>query len=216
MAKILGVRQQRCQFFYDTDFLTAGAQSSSTPQADIAQATKILFAAATPGNFSRTNMPAPGQLTSDQTFLCFAVRHEIFFYGGSSPTAPSGSANPVGLINTAAVSCLTINLSTFRLQIGEKVEFEGPISMTPAGGGPWGFVGDSTQPLITNGEPQNRSIYVLPLPIAITVRQGIRLEEAKGSISSTVNVTLIDLINGYTGYKQFRAYLDGLNTRDVQ
>ena len=77
MAKVLGLRQQRVQFFYDTDFRTVGAVSSG---ADLAASEKILFAGATPGDLSRTNMPSPGQLTSDQTFLCFAVRHEIQFY----------------------------------------------------------------------------------------------------------------------------------------
>lgn len=210
MAKVLGVRQQRVQFFYDTDFLTYG--TASVAAADNARATKILFAAASPGDSTRTNMPAPGQLTSDQTFLCFAVRHEFNYYGGTI----SASSVPAAFSTTAALSIWTAALATFRLQIGEKVEFEGPISMTPAGGGAWGFVSDSAQPLITNGEPQQRSIYVLPLPIAITQRQGIKMEELKGSFTAAATVQLIDMINNYTGGRMLRAYLDGLNTRDVQ
>ena len=50
--------------------------------------------------------------------------------------------------------------------------------MTPAGGGPWGFISDSANPLITNGEPDAPSI-VLPLPIAITKRQAIAMIEKK-------------------------------------
>lgn len=216
MSKVLGVRQQRVQYFYDTDFMTAGIQTGATNADDIAAATKILFANARPGNLIRTNMPSPGQLTGDQTFLCFAVRHEPLYYGGSSPLNPSGAANPAGFTSTAAVSIWTINLSSFRFQVGEKVEFEGPVSMTPAGGGPWGFVSDSAQPLITNGEPQQRAIYVLPMPIAIAQRQGIKMEENKANLAGSTNVNLLDLINGYTGGKMMRAYIDGFNTRDVQ
>jgi hypothetical protein len=92
--------------------------------------------------------------------------------------------------------------------------------MSPAGGGPFGFVSDSAQPLITNGVPENKAIYVLPLPIAVTKRQGIRVEEFKNALSAgTTGGTSIDpvaVINNYTGYRVFRCYIDGFNTRDVQ
>ena len=85
--------------------------------------------------------------------------------------------------------------------------------MTPAGGGPWGFVSDSASPLITNGEPDAPSIYVLPLPIAITKRQAIAMIEKKFAWGS---VDIAAAINNYTGGKMLRAYIDGYNTRDVQ
>ena len=219
MSKITGVRQQRVQFFYDTDFMTSGIQTAATATADIATSQKTLFANAQPGNFARTNMPSPGFLAGDQTFLAYALRHEVGFYSGASPTAPvsaGGGANPVGFTGTAAVAFWTINLSTFRFQVGEKVEFEGPIVMTPAGGGPWGFVSDSAQPIVLNGEPQQRAIYVLPLPVAITKRQAIKMEENKHSLTGSTAVDILNVINGYTGGRLFRAYIDGFNTRDVQ
>ncbi len=214
MSRILGVRQQRVQFFYDTDFLTVGLVTSGT---DLCASEKHLFASATPGSPVRTNMPAAGFLTGDQTFMCFAVRHEITFWGGNSSAA---AAHPQDLETTAGVSIWCINLSTFSFQVGEKVEFEGPCGMTPAGGGPWGVINDSNQPLIANGEPQTKAIYVLPLPIAITKRQGIRVTEKKTDLTNPNGnpgaIPIISMVNNYLGGKLFRCYLDGFNTRDVQ
>jgi hypothetical protein len=205
MAKLLGVRQQRVQFFYDTDFLVNGAVTSGD---NLARSQKQLFASASIGDLTRSNMPSPGYLSGDQTFLTYAVRHEIGFYSGVSTVTDATS--------TAEVMWLTLHCSTFRYQVGEKVEFEGPVTMTPAGGGPWGFVSDSAQPLITNGQPQNKSIYVLPLPIAVAKRQGIRVEELKNDLTGASSISVVSAINTYTGYKAFRCYIDGFNTRDVQ
>jgi hypothetical protein len=203
MAKLLGVRQQRVQFFYDTDFLVTGVSTGI----DLARSQKQLFASASIGDLTRSNMPSPGYLSGDQTFLTYAVRHEIGFYNGVV-AAPA--------LSTADLMWLTLHCSTFRYQVGEKVEFEGPVTMTPAGGGPWGFAASATQPLITNGEPQNKAIYVLPLPIAVAKRQGIRVEELKTSLSGTTPVDVVAAINAYTGARVFRCYIDGFNTRDVQ
>ncbi len=205
MAKLLGVRQQRVQFFYDTDFLVNGAVTSGD---NLARSQKQLFASASIGDLTRSNMPSPGYLSGDQTFLTYAVRHEIGFYSGVSTVT--------GAESTAEVMWLTLHCSTFRYQVGEKVEFEGPVTMTPAGGGPWGFVSDSAQPLITNGQPQNKSIYVLPLPIAVAKRQGIRVEELKNDLTGASSISVVSAINTYTGFKAFRCYIDGFNTRDVQ
>jgi len=210
MAKVLGLRQQRVQFFYDTDFRTVGAVSSG---ADLAASEKILFAGATPGDLSRTNMPSPGQLTSDQTFLCFAVRHEIQFY-----PVLGVAAGMSGLSNAEELMIWTLCSSTFSFKVSEKIEFEGPVTMTPAGGGAYGQVTAQSQALgagvslLTNGVPDSGSIYVLPLPVAITKRQGIQMIEKKFNLSST---SIVDAINNFTGGKLFRAYIDGYNTRDV-
>jgi hypothetical protein len=205
MAKLLGVRQQRVQFFYDTDFLVNGAVTSGD---NLARSQKQLFASASIGDLTRSNMPSPGYLSGDQTFLTYAVRHEVGFYSGVSTVT--------GATTTAEVMWLTLHCSTFRYQVGEKVEFEGPITMTPAGGGPWGFVSDSAQPLLTNGQPQNKSIYVLPLPIAVAKRQGIRVEELKNDLTGSTSISVVNAINTYDGFKAFRCYIDGFNTRDVQ
>ena len=208
MAKVLGLREQRVQYFYDTDFVTSG-ETASTDTANFAVSQKNLFSDARAGNLLRTNLQGPGQLLSDQTFLTFAVRHEVMFYsvGGNSTLAGGG------LTNAAELSIWTLSTSVFQLQIDTKVEFEGPLTMTPAGGGPWGFVSDSANPLITNGEPDAPSIYVLPLPIAITKRQAIAMIEKKFSWGG---VDVPAAINDFEGGKLLRAYIDGYNTRDVQ
>lgn len=204
MAKVLGLREQRVQFFYDTDFRTFGVSAG----ADIASAEKVLFAGATPGDLSRTNMPSAGQLTSDQTFLTFAVRHEVMFYEVNAAFVVTG------LASTEELSIWAMNSCTFQFQVSAKIEFEGPICMTPAGAGPNGVVSSLAQKdsLITNGVPQAPSIYTLPLPVAITKRQGIAMIEKKFQLGT---LDIVGAINSYTGGKLFRAYIDGYNTRDV-
>lgn len=216
MAKVLGLREQRVQFFYDTDFVTSG-ETNSTDTANYAVAQKNLFSDARAGNLLRTNLQGPGQLLSDQTFLTFAVRHELMFFAiadttGASPVI-ANDVNAGGIGSAAQLSIWTLSTSVFQFQVDTKIEFEGPLTMTPAGGGPWGFISDSATPLITNGEPDAPSIYVLPLPIAITKRQAIAMIEKKFSWGG---VDVAAAINDYEGGKMLRAYIDGYNTRDVQ
>lgn len=208
MAKVLGLREQRVQFFYDTDFITDGATGASDVS-NLATSQKNLFSDARAGNLLRTNLQGPGQLLSDQTFLTFAIRHEVMFYN----TASSDTWSAGGLNSVAQLAIWTLSTSTFQFQVDTKVEFEGPLTMTPAGGGPFGFVSDSANPLITNGEPSSPSIYVLPLPIAITKRQAIAMIEKK-YVWDGVDVAAA--INGADCGKLLRAYIDGYNTRDVQ
>lgn len=215
MARIVGVREQRVQAFYDTDLITNGTQAAATDSRDIATSDKALFSSASPGNANRTNMKIAGQLGGDQTFLCFAVRHELQLYGGNANTDPDGNANPAGFTTTAEVFIAVLNNSTFTFMVDEKAMLEGPLAVTPAGGGPWGFVNDSQQPLLTNGEPQSRALYLLSLPIAVTKRQPIVVNERKFNISGATTVNLLNLINGYSGFKMLRAYIDGYNTRNV-
>jgi hypothetical protein len=214
MAKVLGLREQRVQFFYDTDFISAGV-TAATDNLNLAVAQKNLFSDARAGNFLRTNLQGPGQLLSDQTFLTFAVRHEMLFFAvsNSSGVIQNSFGDFTPLIGTAAQLNVWVgSTSTFQFQVDTKIEFEGPLTMTPAGGGPWGFVADSATPLITNGEPDAPSIYVLPLPIAITKRQAIAMIERKYIWDG---VDIAGAINQYEGGKLLRAYIDGYNTRDV-
>jgi hypothetical protein len=214
MAKVLGLREQRVQFFYDTDFISAGV-TAATDNLNLAVAQKNLFSDARAGNFLRTNLQGPGQLLSDQTFLTFAVRHEMLFFAvsNSSGVIQNSFGDFTPLIGSAAQLNVWVGAtSTFQFQVDTKIEFEGPLTMTPAGGGPWGFVADSATPLITNGEPDAPSIYVLPLPIAITKRQAIAMIERKYIWDG---VDIAGAINQYEGGKLLRAYIDGYNTRDV-
>ena len=209
MAKVLGLKEQRVQFFYDTDFKTQGATTASS--ADYVKSEKILFSNPEQGDLSRTNMFSSGMLVDDQTFLTFAVRHELQFFSANS-VVTQGATAPT-LANVQELSVWTLHNSAFQFQVSAKVEFEGPLTMTPAGGGPWGYVNDSTSPLIVNGDPASPSIYVLPLPVAITKRQGIQMIEKKFAFN---NIDLPAAINGFEGGKLLRAYIDGYHTRAVQ
>jgi hypothetical protein len=217
MAKVLGLRQQRVQFFYDTDFKTQGATTSTSR--DFCVPEKILFATVSgQGDLSRTNLVTPGQLSSDQTFLTFAVRHELNFFKANGVAVPAAGTS---LKSVAELSVWVLANASFQYKVSEKVEFEGPLAMTPAGGGSWGYVNDSTSPLIVNGEPDAPAIYVLPLPIAVTKRQAIQMIEKKATFQAggggafTTDINVCTAINDFTGGKMLRAYIDGYNTRDV-
>ncbi len=212
MAKVLGLREQRVQFFYDTDFKCFGTTTSSSR--DFAVSEKILFATVSgQGDLSRTNLVTPGQLSSDQTFLTFAVRHELnFFRANGSVTQGAVAVGVETLTTVQELSVWVLANSSFQYKVSEKVEFEGPLAMTPAGGGSWGYVNDSLSPLIVNGVPDAPSIYVLPLPVAVTKRQAIQMIEKKATFN---NINVLNAINGFQGGKMLRAYIDGYNTRDV-
>jgi hypothetical protein len=219
MAKVLGLREQRVQFFYDTDFKTQGVTASSSR--DYCVPEKILFATASgQGDLSRTNIVTPGQLSSDQTFLTFAVRHELNFFAADGASGQSVETSP-NLVSVAELSIWVLANSAFQYKVSEKVEFEGPLSMTPAGGGSWGYVNDSASPLINNGNPAAPSIYVLPLPIAVTKRQAIQMIEKKATFQAggggafTTDINICAAVNTFEGGKMLRAYIDGYNTRDV-
>ena len=71
------------------------------------------------GDLSRTNLVTPGQLSSDQTFLTFAVRHELTFFkannvGIQGATAPS-------LQNVQELSIWVLANSSYQYKVSEKV-----------------------------------------------------------------------------------------------
>lgn len=214
MGAILGYRQQRVQFFYDTLVRARGNLTTG-----ISNPTN-LFSGTTPGTLTRTNMKAAGFLTSDETFLTYSVRHEVYL-------RPTGQSN--GNTTTTALDLDTrtsgifrdlLHHVTFQYKVSDKVEFEGALFMTPAGGGEWGFISDSVDVLLVNGEPQSRSIYVLPLPVPVAARQAIQMIEQfdnipAGGVAGTTAVTVLDNLNAYQGVKIIRGYIDGYHTRDV-
>lgn len=192
MARVKGIKQQRVQFFYDTLFRCYGVSAG----VDILLASRTLFAAATPGQKDRTNLQTPGQLAAAQTFLIYAVRHELYMRDGDETDQ---------IYRHLARSLI------FELQIDSKIEFEGPVTLTCEGGGVWGFTADTMNPILNLGDPSNKSIYVMPLPIAVTKSQPIAMTERVFDLVTT----LVD-VNAYAGFKQCRAYIDGFHTRDVQ
>ena len=214
MAKIIGYKQQRVQFFYDSLIRNRGDMST-----DVSSRT-TLFAAASPGVLARTNLKVAGQLANDETFLTYAVRHELYLRPTGRSNSNTTSASLDLDLRSAGLFRDLIHHTTFQLSVSEKVEFEGLWAMTPAGGGTWGFLSDSIDVNFVNGEPQARAIYVLPLPIPVAARQAISMVEQfedipAGGSAGTTAVTILTNLNAYEGVKIARAYIDGFHSRDI-
>ena len=210
MSRVPGVAQVRAQFFYDTDYRGSGVTAASSEH--LARSEKILFQSTRNGDLSLSNFPTSNGLVGNQLFQIKAVRHEINFQAAAAEVAVTGVAG------IAELSALVLGGSTFDLQVNDRSAFQGPVTMTPAGGGPWGFVADSVRPLITNGSPTGKQIYALPLPIDIDANEPVKMIEKKSDLTSggtTAAIVLTDTINNYVGQKLSRAYIDGIHTRDA-
>ena len=216
MAKIIGYKQQRVQFFYDSLIRARGDLSAAN---DLGTTT-TLFAGATPGILARTNLKVAGQLANDETFLTYAVRHELYLRPTGRSNSNTTSSSLDLDLRSAGLFRDILHHTCFQFNVSEKTEFEGPWAMTPAGGGTWGFLADSVDVNFVNGEPQSRAIYVLPLPIPIAARQAIQMREyfeniPAGGGTGTAAVTVLDNLNTFEGVKIARAYIDGFHSRDI-
>lgn len=208
MSRVPGVAQVRAQFFYDTDYRYAGITAASSDM--LASSEKILFQSTRNGNLSLSNFPSANGLVGNQLFQIKAIRHEIHFQ------ALAGAAVADGVTGIAELMALVLGGSTFDLQVNDRSAFQGPVTMTPSGGGPWGFVSDSLRPLITNGDPTGKQIYALPLPIDIDANEPVKMIEKKYSLTqSASSIDTVAAINSFTGQKLARAYIDGIHTRDA-
>ena len=83
MGKIIGYKQQRVQYFYDSLVRARGSLSTAL------SARTVLFAGAVPGSLARTNLKVPGQLANDETFLIYALRHEAYLPPTGQPNSNS-------------------------------------------------------------------------------------------------------------------------------
>jgi hypothetical protein len=144
-------------------------------------------------------MTSAGQLTSDQTFVCLAIRCWLYFQGTNA------RAN---YLNVAAQLYWT-------LIVGNKPQFQAPCWYHPAGGGIWGFDATAGDAVFNNGTPEQPAILKLARPIIIPVRQGFL---AQADFFDIGTVSALDLLNsGATNDQKVIMYMiDGLLTRDVQ
>jgi hypothetical protein len=213
MSRVPGVAQVRAQFFYDTDYRCVGATASNSDQ--VARSEKILFQSTRNGDLSLSNFPSANGLVGNQLFQVKAVRHEIHFQ------AINGSVASTGLTGIAELVAVVLGGSTFDFQVNDRSAFQGPVTMTPAGGGPFGFSADAAKPVLTNGEPTGKQIYALPLPIDIDANEPVKMIEKKYSLASgggtpsQAAVDVVAAINDFAGQKLARAYIDGIHTRDA-
>ena len=176
MSRVPGVAQVRAQFFYDTDYRCVGATASNSDQ--VARSEKILFQSTRNGDLSLSNFPSANGLVGNQLFQVKAVRHEIHFQ------AIGGSVASTGVTGIAELVAAVLGVATFDFQVNDRSAFQGPVTMTPAGGGPFGFSADADKPVLTNGEPTGKQIYALPLPIDIDANEPVKMIEKKYSLAS--------------------------------
>ena len=212
MSRVPGVAQVRAQFFYDTDYRCVGVTASNSDQ--VARSEKILFQSTRNGDLSLSNFPSANGLVGNQLFQVKAVRHEIHFQ------AIGGSVASTGVTGIAELVAAVLGGSTFDFQVNDRSAFQGPVTMTPAGGGPFGFSADTAKPVLTNGEPTGKQIYALPLPIDIDANEPVKMIEKKYSLASgggsaQAAVDIVAVINDFVGQKLARAYIDGIHTRDA-
>jgi len=215
MSRVPGVAQVRAQFFYDTDYRCVGVTASNSDQ--VARSEKILFQSTRNGDLSLSNFPSANGLVGNQLFQVKAVRHEIHFQAinGSVDSASSG------IDGIAELVAVVLGGSTFDFQVNDRSAFQGPVTMTPAGGGPFGFSANAAKPVLTNGEPTGKQIYALPLPIDIDANEPVKMIEKKYSLASgggsptQAAIDVVLAINNFAGQKLARAYIDGIHTRDA-
>jgi len=191
------------QPLWDADFLTVGAITSGN---DLVQSEKVLFTGNNVGNIQRTNMQTSGILPGMQAMKVYAVRGELFFYESNDTGAATGLSGVAELF----VHALHATAITFRITDAEILK--APLSMVPAGMGPWGYVADSTAPIVTNGQPANPAKYVLKMPATIEQQGGVNLTVSHSTLGA---VNIVTAINTWTGLKASRYYLDGLKLRNA-
>lgn len=215
MSRVPGVAQVRAQFFYDTDYRCVGATASNSDQ--VARSEKILFQSTRNGDLSLSNFPSANGLVGNQLFQVKAVRHEIHFQAINGSVGPTTSVTGI-----AELFAVVLGGSTFDFQVNDRSAFQGPVTMTPAGGGPFGFSANADKPVLTNGEPTGKQIYALPLPIDIDANEPVKMIEKKYSLASGGGtgapanaVDVVAVINQFEGQKLARAYIDGIHTRDA-
>lgn len=203
MPRLAGVKERRHQPLFDTLVRTNAVST-------VAQTTS-LFGNANVGQPALTNLNAPGQLASDQTYVILAMRCQMYFES-EADLAPAARTLYMGVANQLF----------FTLILGEKPQFACGAWYLPAGGGIWsggagaqttaGLLLPTIEPIYNNGVPSQESIMKLARPIMVPVRQSISVQAQFNPINTDdIRVTL----NALVASKVIAFYLDGLQTREV-
>lgn len=195
MPRVNNVRERQHQFYYDT-LIRAEANNVANP---VVTATTRLFAT---GNFlgltEWTNMKAVGQLPSDETFLCLAIRVWLWYVGAQA----------------LMMYQLSVNQIYLKYFVGDKCYFQGPCWTMPAGGGIFGF--DSATPAMVNGVPQSTAILLFGKAVAMPARQSFYVEVTMYDLGNTSLRTQFFNTGQTIGHREVKVFIDGLHTRDVQ
>ena len=193
MPRLVGVRERRHQYYYDT-LIRVDANTAPTP---VVVAQTRLFNGTNLGQTMWTNMAAAGTMGSDNTYIILALRVWLWFRGNQALDMYS----------------LSVHQLYLTLVAGDKNLFLWQAWYTPAGGGIWGF--DSTQPIMNNGVPQQNSTLKLAKSIPLPARQSFYVQADLFDTGNTSLRTQFLNIAATIGMREIKVCLDGIHTRDV-
>jgi hypothetical protein len=193
MPRLVGVRERRHQYYYDT---LIRADTNTAPNPTVVQQTR-LFNGVNLGSIQWTNMAAAGTMGSDNTFVVLALRVWLWFVGQ----------------NALIQYQLAVHQMYCALTAGDKSLFLWQAWYTPAGGGIFGF--DSATPAMNNGVPQQSATLKLAKAIPIPARQSFYVQVDLFDTGATSLRTTFLNAAGSIGMREIKVALDGIHTRDV-
>jgi hypothetical protein len=247
MPKIVGTRERVHQPFYDSLIRVDGSVNlRSAPQngfGAISARTQLFSRQA--ADVAITNLATPGQFTSDQTFVCLAIRVWTYFrvnfesQVGNVPVQNQAAVllNSVSLTDRVArvhkLYHQAENQLFFDFTAGDKPQIQHFTAYTPFAGGLDGFFADSRLPRANNGVPTSGALMRLARPILIPPRQGFRVFATISPMGEAAGASLIEQLNGLYNdssnpfpsgaslqgvdniEKDVKYLIDGIHSRDV-
>lgn len=219
MAKVKGVRERVHQPFYDTALRGIGITTL--------QNQFQLFGSANIGQPDRTNLQVPGQLASDATYVCKAVRCLMYFQSLADQVFNTAFGTLSAITtstgtNARAEDCYMMAAygAYFTLAVGNKPMLNGPLWYIPAGGGIAGFTTENSRHALQNGVPSQEAILKLAKDIHVPARQNfscvlnffpfaVQGAGQGGAISTAVSP--LDFLNQFDGLKLLQIQIDGVN-----
>jgi hypothetical protein len=191
VPKLIGVRERRHQYYYDT-LVRATGGATATPTV---QESNSLFNGTNLGLREWTNMQIAGMFASDETFVVLAMRVWCFFR--------YSIVLDVAIYYQQLATQLYLTLET-----GDKPQFQGPMWTFPAAGGLDG------RESMGNGEPTAAALFKFAKPIPIPARQHFHVTCQLFDTGATSVRSYLNSGQG-TGMREVKVFLDGLHTRDV-
>lgn len=245
MPKIVGTRERVHQPFYDSLIRVDGSVSLRTaPQNGFgALSARTQLFSRQAADVAITNLATPGQFTSDQTFVCLAIRVWTYFRVNFESQVVSINPPSPSLITDVNMSDRVArvhklyhqaeNQLFFDFTAGDKPQIQHFTAYTPFAGGLDGFFADSRLPRANNGVPTSGALMRLARPILIPPRQGFRVFATISPMGEAQGASLIDQLNGLynnsPGFpnggastqgadnieKDVKYLIDGIHSRDV-
>jgi len=173
-------------------------------QSIVSGTTQALTFFGAPQTGQNGNLALAGQLANGTAFLIQAIRMCPLIRVTETAAAAPAAGPADGALQDMFT---TVNTGSAVLRVGDKEYGKWPLFMLPAGGGPVGAmsnVGTLTAPAssqfawATNGVPDPRSVYVLPIPIVIPPQYVFRVQVDWSAILTLVagNSDLLCILDG--------------------